>query len=399
MRSFAFAWRSLFRQPTRAVLAIAGIAAIGALLFDMLLLSRGLLISFRDLLDNVGFDVRVTATPSMPRTGPRISDAVSIAAHFAALPEIDAVVPMRVSRATAVVQPRVRGLTFIGAMNSSLSAWTVVRGRDLDEVGGSDLPPIVINQTLASVLEVSPGATLPVRSGCMDGRSVLPVVNFHIAGIARFPFESESERMAAVTIPDFDRACGGDRNEADMLLVASRREYGAKAAVAALQRVRPDLYAFSNEQLVDRFQRVGFSYFRQISAVLVIVTLCFTFLLITVLLTVSVNQRFAEIAALRALGFRRRRIASDLLWESGLMVGIGGLVALPLGLGLATWLDSILKAMPGIPADLHFFVFQPQAVLLYIALLAAAGLLAALYPVHLASRLPMASTLRNEVVG
>ena len=55
--------------------------------------------------------------------------------------------------------------------------------------------------------------------------------------------------------------------------------------------------------------------------------------------------------------------------------------------------------MPGIPGDLHFFVLQPQAVMLHVALLAAAGVLAAAYPVFLASRLPMASTLRNEVVG
>ena len=83
MSSFAFAWRSLFRQPARAVLAIAGIATVGALLFDMLLLSRGLLISFRDLLGEVGFDVRVTATSSLPMTGPRIVDAISTAAALA----------------------------------------------------------------------------------------------------------------------------------------------------------------------------------------------------------------------------------------------------------------------------------------------------------------------------
>ena len=46
-----------------------GIAAVGALLFDMLLLSRGLLVSFRELLDAAGFDVRVTAG-ELPDTVP-----------------------------------------------------------------------------------------------------------------------------------------------------------------------------------------------------------------------------------------------------------------------------------------------------------------------------------------
>ena len=41
MNALGFAWRSLVRQPARAALGILGVAAVGALLFDMLLLSRG----------------------------------------------------------------------------------------------------------------------------------------------------------------------------------------------------------------------------------------------------------------------------------------------------------------------------------------------------------------------
>ena len=55
--------------------------------------------------------------------------------------------------------------------------------------------------------------------------------------------------------------------------------------------------------------------------------------------------------------------------------------------------------MPGIPMNLHFFVFQPRAVLLHVVLLTAAGLLASAYPVHLAARLPITATLRREIVS
>jgi len=40
-----------------------------------------------------------------------------------------------------------------------------------------------------------------------------------------------------------------------------------------------------------------------------------------VLLTVSINQRLGEIAALRALGFSRWRVVADVLCESVLIVG------------------------------------------------------------------------------
>jgi putative ABC transport system permease protein len=112
-----------------------------------------------------------------------------------------------------------------------------------------------------------------------------------------------------------------------------------------------------------------------------------------------VNQRLGAIAALRALGFSRRRVVADVLCESALIVGIGGVLSLPLGWALAMQLDGILKRMPGIPADLHFFVFEDRALALHAVLLAATAVLAALYPMRIVARLPIATTLRNEVVS
>ena len=93
MTSLAFAWRSLVRQPARAALGVVGIAAVGALLFDMLLLSRGLVVSFEDLLDDVGFDVRVVTTDALPVASPRIPDASTVVAAITGLPEVDVAVP------------------------------------------------------------------------------------------------------------------------------------------------------------------------------------------------------------------------------------------------------------------------------------------------------------------
>jgi putative ABC transport system permease protein len=166
-----------------------------------------------------------------------------------------------------------------------------------------------------------------------------------------------------------------------------------------VSRLRPDLHVMTNQQVVGRLQQAGFSYFQQISTVLATVTLAFGLLLITVLLTVSVNQRLGEIAALRALGFSQRRVLADVLSESALLVGAGGILALPLGALLAGWLDRILKTMPGIPVELHFFVFQPRALVIQVTLLVATAILAALYPMRIVARLPIAATLRNEVVS
>jgi len=48
---------------------------------------------------------------------------------------------------------------------------------------------------------------------------------------------------------------------------------------------------------------------------------------------------------------------------------------------------------------MHFFVFEPRTLVTHAALLLATTLLASAYPMWLVARLPIASTLRNEVVG
>jgi ABC-type lipoprotein release transport system permease subunit len=55
--------------------------------------------------------------------------------------------------------------------------------------------------------------------------------------------------------------------------------------------------------------------------------------------------------------------------------------------------------MPGIPAEMHFFVFEPGALAVHGGLLALTALAAALYPMRIVARLPIAATLRSEVVS
>jgi putative ABC transport system permease protein len=409
-RAFLFAWLSVVRQPARSLLGIAGVAAIAALLFDMLLLSRGLVVSFGELLDRSGYDVRVLASDAAPFTGPRLSDAQTLAGEIAALTEIEAVLPLRVRDASVVGdtaasqrEPDSDDSTgrvhFIGADPHVRSMWTIVEGHDLpDTVGSTSV--VVINERLARQLGLRVGSTVLLRGRCDDSSDAFPPVRFTVAGLAEFPFDSVSAATVAGTLEDVDRLCGEPHDRsAEMFLVRSTPQAGAPGAAAAIRAAHPELYVVTNEELVERFSRVEFSYFRQISTVLAIVTLFFGFLLITVLLTVSVNQRLAEIAALRAVGLSRPRVIAGVLWESVMLVGLGGILALPVAAGLSLWLDAILRSLPGLPARLHFFVFEPRALVLYSVLLVIASIAAAIYPMRIVSVLPIAATLRREVVS
>jgi ABC-type lipoprotein release transport system permease subunit len=399
MSPIAFALRGLVRQPGRALLGIAGIAATGALLFDMLLLSQGLVLSMERILAGVGFDIRVTATQATPLAGPPIAGRTKTVAQIAAVPGVEQVVALRLGEVQIDIGGRARGVTFMGADAPNRRPWTLLRGRDIAPHGADAQPGLLVNQNLARGLDLEPGDALTVRGACTDEASV-PPTDFRVNGIAVVPVDQASQMTPITNLSAVARACGAPyADAADILMIVSNPAAGPAATAAAIRRARPDLTAVTNEELVARFQQVEFSYFRQISFVLAAITMFFGLLLITVLLSVSTNQRLGEIAALRALGFSRRRMTSDVLWRSAILVGAGGAAALPLGLALATWLDRLLRTMPGLPANLRFFVFAPRALLLYVALLALTIAVAAIYPMRTVSRLPISGTLRSEVIG
>jgi putative ABC transport system permease protein len=401
MTALMLASRTVRRYRAQTLLAITGVAVIGALLFDMLLLSRGLLVSFSDLLDRGGFDVRVVGSSGLSLRLP-IADSASLVEAMRRLPEVEKVGAIRIQTAIvstlAGAQERV---TLIGANDAGHGAWTLVDGSDLPTPASAQTRcPLVLARPLASSMGVAPGTTLRLRIQPAGVASALPALDCVVVGVAQFAFGATSDDTVATGLDAFHEATGeAAAGDAELIVVASRADAGPSRAVDAIQRLRPGLRAYSNDQVVEQFNQNGFAYFRQISLVLSSVTMVFAFLLVATLLTVSVNQRLGEIAALRAIGIGRARIASMLLWESALLVGAGGLLAIPLGEALASALDRILRQMPGLPESLHFFVFEPRALVIHVVVFAVTALAAAAYPVWLTTRLPIAATLRREVIG
>ena len=428
MTSLGLAWRTAWRYRARTLLAVAGVAIIGALLFDMLLLSRGLLASFADLLDSEGFDVRIIASEGLPAMRVPIPGSADLADRIRGMSSVRDLALIRMERARVrrgTDRPRV--VTLVGRTQSDIGPWTVVKGTNLPisarlkargptpdssaERGASAEReasaerdrdcPVVIGRNLATAFALEPGSSLEITATPAGVASALPSVVCRVVGLVDFSFAGVDEYAVATTMDAFEAiAAEPNHGDADLILVTSRAESGGGAAAArAIAELRPDLRVYSNEDVVEQFNRNGFAYFRQISFVLSSLTMSFAFLLVATLLTVSINQRLGEIAALRALGLGRRRIAAMLLWESALLVGAGALLALPLGGVLALLLDHILRQMPGLPERLHFFVFEPRALVIHAVLFIITAAAAAAYPVWLTTRLPIAATLRREVVG
>ena len=395
-RALSFSWLRVRREPGRTALAVLGVTAIGALLFDMLLLSNGLLVSFRERLDRSGFDVRVMGSESAVVAGPAIDGAAPLIDVLRRLPTVAAVQRVTLGSADVDGHAATRHVALIGVDLTAPVPWNIVSGRAPLESDPS--PGLVVNRNMGRQFDLEVGAPVSLHGRCGGESAPLPVAT-RIAAVAEFQNDAAGALTAALSYRALAALCGGKgSDQADMLLVSSQAAAGGPDATAvAIRAVAPALYVVTNEQLVDRFSRIEFSYFRQLSSVLTTVTLFFGLLLVAVLLTVSVNQQLGEIAALRALGLSRARVMAGVFCESLLLIGIGGAAAVPLGAALSLWLDAILRSLPGIPADAHFFVFTPRALVLHAALMTAGAVVAAVYPMRLVAALPVAATLRREI--
>jgi putative ABC transport system permease protein len=144
-------------------------------------------------------------------------------------------------------------------------------------------------------------------------------------------------------------------------------------------------------------ERMG--YFRQLALILGAVSLAVGFLLVTTLITVSVNERIGEIAVMRAIGVQRSHVVEQIMMEGLCLTLAGTAIGLGLGLVAARYLDAILSDFPGLPTTFHFFVFQPSAGWQSLGLLVAAGALAGVYPSWRAASYPIADALRREAIA
>jgi putative ABC transport system permease protein len=157
----------------------------------------------------------------------------------------------------------------------------------------------------------------------------------------------------------------------------------------------PRLEINSVADLVVHF-RQRLVYFRQLSYILGSISLIVTVLLVSTLMTITVNERLGEIATLRAIGFARGTIVKGIMMEGAVLTITGGLLGTALGSVTASYLDRILTSFPGLPAAISFFVPYPQSLAVAAIVLVLTGIIAGAYPAFLASRAPIAATLRTE---
>jgi putative ABC transport system permease protein len=220
-----------------------------------------------------------------------------------------------------------------------------------------------------------------------------------LSGIARFLYMSRGQSAIALPLMTLQAMGGADRRDrASLFMVGVRDGAIADSVQRWIERAVPRVDAISTREALARVDE-RLAYFRQMAFILGGVSLLVGFLLVTTLVTVSVNQRVGEIAVQRAIGVSRVHVVQQIVVESVLISVLGAAFGLALGLITARWLNAILASFPGLPTAIDFFLFQPNAAWTALALLVLSGILAGIYPSWRAASLPIARTLREEAVA
>ncbi|HEU5039997.1 MAG TPA: FtsX-like permease family protein, partial [Gemmatimonadales bacterium] len=245
--------------------------------------------------------------------------------------------------------------------------------------------------------DVGPGDTITLV-GRLDPQMAAAGVGRRLVvrGMVHWLYDYRGQPSVGTVLPVMQRLGRGDAGDPASLILARAADDGAVPAVAAALRARfPQLEVNSAAELVVH-ARKRLVYFTQLSLILGTMSLVVAVLLIGTLLTITVNERLGEIATLRAIGVSRRSVMVQVLAEGMALTVIGSLLGIALGLVTARHLDAILTSFPGLPATFSFFVPRTGTLSLAAAVLLVTGSLAGLYPAWLASRAPIAATLRAE---
>jgi ABC-type antimicrobial peptide transport system permease subunit len=140
------------------------------------------------------------------------------------------------------------------------------------------------------------------------------------------------------------------------------------------------------------------AYFQQFSIILSSISILVTFLLVSVVLVIGVNEKRGEIAAMRSIGFRNHTLRSIVIMESVILIGISSVIGVVAGIPLARYLNDLLVASPGIPDTFDFFVANPRAIAAALLIAVTTGLVAALYPAVHTTRVDIVRTMHEEIL-
>jgi ABC-type lipoprotein release transport system permease subunit len=421
----------LRRRRGRVALTVMGVALAVALTTTMLSISAGLDVTSRQVLGDTGVDLLVlddgspvfgAARHLQFANGTAIADQIegfSVGGGqpvLTAFPVFERTVTLfpagYPSCAGACVPVNALGNGEDPSRRGSLGGLEFPSGAYLDESvgdpfasdplylghvypGGFDSPnytaEIVLNRVVARELEAGVGDTVRVAPA-RDFNESRP---FRVVGVYEAPFETDQSRDVRLRRSELLYLAERTHDEAT-LIALDLGDRGAAPAVAALvEAAHPGLRAAAPEEILGELDRTTAT-FKLFAGIIALVSIAVAVLFASTVFMISARERVAEIAALRAIGISRATILKEMLLESSVLGGAGFMAGVSAGAALAFAVDAVLKATTTrVPHGMDVAAVTPSVVLAVGATSVLIGIAAGLVPALWATRVTIASAIRD----
>lgn len=431
-----YALDALRRRPGRTALSALGIGLSTGLVVALLAVSAGIDGSAEQLAFASGVDLLITsantsivgnvfppvggahrladvlpaADPNVASASPWLVDDLTFA--NASLYEALNRSPAGAGLPSAWAPAGASAIGWIPSANAGLQTPPVELGPGFSSPGdplyanGSYAGPrtseVVLDQALADLLRVGPGELVWASPRSVANASGLPgwfanASAFRVVGICGPFWLIPSALLGYFHLAELQELEGGAAatgDEASLVLVHLHDPATATTDQSRLRGAFPGLTVLTLSDLLTAIDN-EVNLYRTFGALVGLIGLGVAGLFTSSTLLMSVEDRSPEIALLRAIGFRRERIALFVLEEALLLAALGLAIGLPVGFGLSEGLDLALRHLVGaLPQGFRFVDFDAAVAAGGLADVLAIGLCASILPIVRAVRGPIASELR-----
>src|SRR6202140_1789122 len=296
------------------------------MLLDMVMLATGMRESFRELLLSRGFEIRLAPKGTLPfDTDATIPGVSAIIATLRRNQDIREISPVLGASIHVLTGNR-------DVSGSALGINPIVQG-DYELLSGRDVKTpdaIVANDHLLGQLGARVGDTLNVATGYdPQTRTYSGQRKLVVTGRVRFIYGASDQSSGAMRRGTLEAMNVQSRDRASLFMVRVRSGADAEQVRDWIEKQLPNVTAISIATAIAQVDE-RLSYFRQLALILGAVSLFVGFLLVTTLVTVSVNERAGEIAVMRAIGVSRSHVEAggvldrDAISFPGRLLGLAG---------------------------------------------------------------------------
>ena len=427
-----YAWQAVRRRPGRSLATSLGIGLATSLVLILLALSSGIQSSATRLVAASGIDLIATsANTSLSSTAfPPLTSAHALPAAFErADPNVKSASPWLIASLTFANTSLARSANlsdvppgwapassgvvgWVPRENAGVETPTLFVGPGFSDPGdphfangtyaGPSTHEVVLDQALATVLNVTPGQLVYAGAGSPSGPAELAswVANatlFRVVGVSGpfwlipsallgFFYLSELQQLIATTPTPHD--------DASLVLVHLADPSSSGSDQSRIAAAFPQLSVFTVANILGAVNSVVDLY-RTFGTLIGLIGITVATLFTTTILLMSVDDRSQELALLRALGFPRLRIAGYIVEEAVLLSAVGlGIGVVGGGLGSYA-LNRFLEGLViGLPSGFTFVSFDLGVIARGIVEVLLIGFAASALPAWRALTLPVAQELR-----